>query len=229
MAHTFHIPVMGLGFTMDSPLKVAKYGIDSVVSIADDLLIEQMREAYCRNLKLPFEAITTKMEDYRANRITEYLNFVNKLTKESFEELKKSYSEKGEDLQKYIDLLPDFSDIKQKVIGFQKENMDVSKIWSWVKDNLTIGKIDVNIMTKLDKPNYKGKVQLPQKYNDAHAVLRGFANSNLHSSIVLSAGLNPRLYSYCENFEDFYPDENNYIKKKITNYTHLIFAKIQLS
>ena len=26
-AHTFHIPVMGTGFTIDTPLRVAKYGI----------------------------------------------------------------------------------------------------------------------------------------------------------------------------------------------------------
>jgi hypothetical protein len=120
MAHTFHIPVMGLGFTMDSPIKVAKYGIDSVVSIADDLLIEQMREAYFKNLKLPFEAITRKMEDFQANRITAYLNFVNDLTNESFEKLKKSLLEKGSELQKYIDLLPDVSNVKQNSLRFKK-------------------------------------------------------------------------------------------------------------
>ena len=37
--HSFHIPVMGLGFTIDTPLKVAHYGIDSVISIVDDDLI----------------------------------------------------------------------------------------------------------------------------------------------------------------------------------------------
>ena len=37
--HTFHIPVMGTAFTADTPLKVAQYGIDSVVSIVDDVLI----------------------------------------------------------------------------------------------------------------------------------------------------------------------------------------------
>jgi len=215
MAHTFHIPVMGLGFTMDSPIKVAKYGIDSVVSIADDILIEQMRETYCKNLKLPFEAITSKMEDYRANRITAYLNFVNDLTNQSFDDLKKSVLEKGTELQKYIDLLPDLSDIKQKIVEFQNNNVDTTKMWEWLKDNLSIGKIDVNIMTKLDKVNFIGKEALPQEFNDAHAALRGFAKSDLHSSIILSAGLNPRLYGYFENFEDFYPDANNYLKKKI--------------
>ncbi|CAN0603433.1 unnamed protein product, partial [Ectocarpus sp. 12 AP-2014] len=51
--------------------------------------------------------------------------------------------------------------------------------------------------------------------NDAHAALRGFANSKLASSVVLSAGMNPRLYAYIEQFEDFYPDSTGSIKKKI--------------
>ena len=55
-----------------------------------------------------------------------------------------------------------------------------------------------------------------QSYNDAHAALRGFANSSLESSLVLSAGMNPRLYSYLEEFDDFYPDKNGQLKKKIT-------------
>ena len=35
---------MGTGFTIDTPLNVAKYGISSVVSLVDDLLIEKMRK-----------------------------------------------------------------------------------------------------------------------------------------------------------------------------------------
>jgi hypothetical protein len=70
-------------------------------------------------------------------------------------------------------------------------------------------------MTKLDKVNSKDGVELPIEHNDAHAALRGFASSNLNSSLVLSAGMSPRLYSYIENFKDFFPDENGIIKKKI--------------
>jgi hypothetical protein len=70
-------------------------------------------------------------------------------------------------------------------------------------------------MTKLDKVNYKDGVELSVEHNDAHAALRGFANSNLTSSLVLSAGMSPRLYSYMENFKDFFPDVNGFIKKKI--------------
>ena len=32
--HTFHIPVMGLAYTVDSPVKVARFGISSVISIS---------------------------------------------------------------------------------------------------------------------------------------------------------------------------------------------------
>lgn len=41
--YSFHIPVMGNAFTIDSPLKVAHYGIDSVISLVDDILMEKMR------------------------------------------------------------------------------------------------------------------------------------------------------------------------------------------
>jgi len=78
-----------------------------------------------------------------------------------------------------------------------------------------MGSIDVNIMTKVDKENYiRGEV-LPVEFNDAHAALRGFANSILDSTLILSAGMNPRLYSYLEQFEDFFPDGSGKIKKKI--------------
>ena len=48
--HLFHIPVMGIGFTIDSPLKVAQYVIDSVVSLVDDILIEKLRKIYSDKL-----------------------------------------------------------------------------------------------------------------------------------------------------------------------------------
>jgi hypothetical protein len=70
-------------------------------------------------------------------------------------------------------------------------------------------------MTKVDKDNYENNVQLPIEFNDAHAALRGFVNSNLSSSVVLSAGMNPRLYSYLENFTDFLTDANGNFKKTI--------------
>ena len=83
-----------------------------------------------------------------------------------------------------------------------------------MKKTFQLGEIDVNIMTKVDKDNFNGNEQLPIEFNDAHAALRGFANSNLNSSVVLSAGMNPRLYSYFESFHDFFPDENGFLRKE---------------
>ncbi|UMB61883.1 hypothetical protein MHL31_06745 [Lutibacter sp. A80] len=213
--HSFHIPVMGLAFTLDSPIKVAQYGISSVISIVDDVIIEKMNEYYSKKFQLPYKEISTKVEDYRAKRITSYLNTVDTIVKHKFENLKKSFETKSSEFEKYMDLLPDFSELKQNFVNTIQNNPIKEEVHNWIQNNLKPGNIDVNIMTKLDKANFKGNEKLPTEFNDAHAALRGFANSNLESSIVLSAGMNPRLYSYFENFTDFFPDENGYLKKKI--------------
>lgn len=212
--HTFHIPVMGLSFTIDTPIKVAQYGISSVISIVDDILIEKMREIYSKKLDKPYKAITNKIDDFRAKRITAYLDMVDEIVKEKFEEVKNSIYTKGSELEKYMDLLPDFAELKRKFNQFTDAGQ-LEEFSKWASENLTAGSIDVNIMTKLDKDNYRGQEKLPIEYNDAHAALRGFAMSKLKSGIVFSAGMNPRLYSYCEQFEDFYPDQNGQLKKKI--------------
>ena len=46
--HSFHIPVMGIGFTIDTPLKVSQYGIDSVISLVDDIMIETLTQNVLR-------------------------------------------------------------------------------------------------------------------------------------------------------------------------------------
>jgi hypothetical protein len=213
--HTFHIPVMGIGYTIDSPLKVAQYGIDSVVSLVDDILLEKLRKVYSEKFELPYKEITTKIDDFRAKRITEYLNLLNDLTQKKFDELKNSTFEKGSELMEYFDMLPDSSSIKQEFKKFYDKVPNVQEIKTWLKDNLSLGNIDVNIMTKVDKENYIKGEKLPSEYNDAHAALRGFAESDLESSVILSAGMSPRLYGYMDRFDDFYPNKKGYIKKKI--------------
>ena len=213
--HNFHIPVMGIGFTVDTPVKVAHLGISSVISLLDDILIEKMREFYCNKFEIPYQEISNKVEDFRAKRITSYLNTLDKIVKDKFNELKNSASELGKEFEKYMELLPDISPIKQKFIEFQEDVHKKKEHLQWIISHLTTGDIDVNIMTKLDKSNYlNGEVQSVE-YNDAHAALRGFANSNLNSSVVLSAGMNPRLYAYFEKLNDFFPDENGFLKKRI--------------
>lgn len=214
-AHTFHIPVMGIGFTIDSPLKVSRFGIDSVISLVDDILLEKMRKMYCHEFKIPYDEITEKMEDFRAKRITSYLNLMNTLSENKFEEFKSIITETKKSVKEYFNTLSNVSSLKKQFINFTKNNFTLDEAKQWLKDNLTMGAIDVNIMTKVDKDNYIKNEKLPIEYNDAHAALRGFANSDVNSSVVLSAGMNPRLYAYLEQFKDFYPDENGNIKKKI--------------
>ncbi|MBC3756960.1 hypothetical protein H7U19_00995 [Hyunsoonleella sp. SJ7] len=214
-AHSFHIPVMGIGFTIDTPLKVAQYGMDSVISLVDDILLEKLRKMYSEKFEIPYQEITDKIDDFRAKRITSYLDLISDLADKKFESLKNMTAKKGDELLAYIHMLPENSKLKSEFKKLTSKGFNFSEIKTWASNNLVMGAIDVNIMTKVDKDNYKDKEKLPSEYNDAHAALRGFANSKLNSSVVLSAGMNPRLYSYMGQFDDFFPDENGSFKKRI--------------
>lgn len=206
---------MGIGYTIDTPLKVAHYGIDSVISLVDDILLERMREFYCQKLEIPYQEITEQMKDFRAKRITSYLNLINQIAKKKFEELISNAHEKKADLKEFLALLPARSEIRKKLSSMLRGNFYPGTLGKWIRENIPMGSIDVNIMTKVDKENFHQGEKLPAEYNDAHSALRGFALSDLESTLILSAGMNPRLYSYLEQFEDFYPDSNGTIKKKI--------------
>ncbi|MCM4167763.1 hypothetical protein KCTC52924_01434 [Arenibacter antarcticus] len=213
--HNFHIPVMGIGFTIDTPLKVSHLGIDSVISLVDDILLEKLRKMYAEKFELPYQEITDKLEDFRAKRITSYLNLIHDVAHQKFEALKNCSIEARKEISEYLGLLPDSSSLKREFEKLTSHDFNINEVRKWLKEHLTMGSIDVNIMTKVDKENFIKKVKLPTEFNDAHAALRGYANSKLCSSVILSAGMNPRLYSYMENFEDFYPDSTGFIKKKI--------------
>ena len=109
MSHTFHIPVLGLAYSVDTPVKVARYGISSVVSIVDDILIERMRQLYTEKRNETFIPIDLKEIDFRSKRITAYLNLIKKIVDEQFEDLKKQAFEKGSDIVRYFELLPNSS------------------------------------------------------------------------------------------------------------------------
>ena len=184
--HSFHIPVMGIGYTIDTPLKVSQYGMDSVIFISDDILLEKLRKMYCEKFLIPYQEISNKIEDFRAKRITSYLNLVNDLARQKFEEFKQVTLEKADEIKKYFSMLPDNSSIKQEFDRLTAKYFNLAEISNWINENLSMGSIDVNIMTKLDRENYRNNEQLPVEYNNAHAALRGYANSNLESSIVFS-------------------------------------------
>lgn len=213
--HSFHIPVMGLAYTIDSPIRVAQYGIDSVISIVDDELMEKMNAFYSKKFSLPYKEITAKMNDYRAERITAYLNTVDEIVKLKYEAFCNELTANKQALTNFIGMLPQKSEIKKGLQDLISGGI-TNAIKSFISQHLNPGAIDVNIMTKVDKTNFEKKEQLPVTYNDAHAALRGFANSSLSSSLVLSAGMNPSLYSYIATFKDFFPNQNGELKKKIT-------------
>jgi hypothetical protein len=206
---------MGTAFTADSALKVAHYGINTVIALADDVLLERLRKYYSGLNNFSYEEIKNNTKDYRADRITSYLNMVNKITLAKFDEFTTATKDKFEEVKKYFAMLPETSNVKKEFNNLIENSFSFEDLSLWLKDNLSIGSIDVNIMTKVDKTNYFKKEELPSEYNDAHAGLRGYANSDLSSSVIFSAGMNPRLYGYIAQFDDFFPDANGYIKKKI--------------
>ena len=53
------------------------------------------------------------------------------------------------------------------------------------------------------------------EFSDAQAALRGFAESRLESSVVLSAGMSKKLFASIAQFRDFYRDSKGELRKKI--------------
>jgi hypothetical protein len=216
--HSFHIPVLGLAFSVDTPIRVARYGISSVISIVDDILIEHMRKHYASLYEETYHPITVRDEDYRARRITAYLNLLQKIVQRQIAVLKTSAFEKGSELVKYFEMLPEESQLKalyhRMVHATDTEKQ--SALQHELRTNIVAGDIDVNIMTKLDKVNTgRNQEKLPAEFSDALASLRGFAESDLNSSVVLSAGLNSRLFSYLGQRKEFIPDEQGNLKKRV--------------
>jgi hypothetical protein len=215
--HSFHIPVMGLGYTVDSPLKVARFGISSVVSIMDDHLLEEMRRIYSRKGGIPYQYIDEKEEDCRAKRITAYLDFLHERVESQMAEMKSQPFGLGADIDKYFELLPSesplFNMYTEMLNAKGPQRMALEEL---LRNALQPGSIDVNIMTKVDKINSdKEGNELPREYSDALSALRGFALSKVEGAVVFSAGLNPALYSYAAQFRGFFPDQHGKIAKKI--------------
>ena len=215
-AHTFHIPVMGTGFTIDTLLMVAKYGISSVISLVDDILVEQMRKHHCSQLGEPYDEITDASEDPRAARITAYLDLLDKTIGEQVRELQSSPFEPGSEITRYYEMLPNvpLREAYEQMLN-TADPEEKTRRQAELRECALPGTTDVNIMTKLNRPTYRDGAQRPPEYNDALSALRGYANSTVSSGIVMSAGMNQQLYSYAAGFSDFFPTEEGVIKKKI--------------
>lgn len=216
--HNFHIPVMGTGHSIDTPIRVAHLGISSVISIVDDLLVERIRKHYAEKFGIPHFTIPRYIEDGRAKRITAYLEVVQEIVHSKMEANKKLPFFQDNNKAKYFELLPDTCSLKKayrKLLGMnagpERDSMEQE-----LTDKMVPGSIGVNIMVKLDKFNFnKQGTPLSEEFSDAKASLRGYANSSLNSVIVFSAGINQSLFGYMTRFKDFYRNATGEIRKKI--------------
>jgi hypothetical protein len=210
--HTFHIPVMGTGFTIDTPLKVARYGISSVISLVDDKLISQMH----KQLGGADESVADRAEDSRARRITAYLNLLDDGVRTQMERLRSSLFEAGSEITRYFEMLPDspLKTLYQRMLD-ARDLVEKADLQAELRRRVVPGAIDVNIMTKLDRDRFRDGQMLPPQFSDAMSALRGYAQSKVRSSLILSAGMNQKLFAYLAEFPDFFPDDVGELKKKI--------------
>jgi hypothetical protein len=214
--HSFHIPIMGTAFTIDTPLKVARYGISSVLSLVDDGLIEQMRRYHCEQAGEPYQQIGEREEDARARRVTAYLDLLDRLVARQVEELRAAPFEPGSDITRYFELLPESPARREYQRLLETHDpAERAALEAELREWVVPGRIDVNVMTKVDADVTRTGEALPPGQSHALAALRGFARSCVRGAVVLSAGLNPRLFSYAAEFDDFFPDENGEIRKEI--------------
>jgi len=145
MKHAFHIPVLGLAFSIDSPLKVAQFGISSVLSVVDDELIERVRHYYAQAHQIPYLAIGKHDEDARANRITAYLNLVHDLVGQQIQRLKNETFNLSSDLTKYFELLADKNPLK---LAYQRmlqstDQSNKQRLEQELREAVEAGSIDI--------------------------------------------------------------------------------------
>ena len=215
--HSFYIPVMGTGFTLDTPIHVARYGLSSVVSLVDDVLMETVRRHYCDIYSRPYIPISSAEEDARARRVSAYLDLTDDIVAEQIAAMKTQELIPGTDAFTFFDLLPESSAIKNRFRLFlgmrnsdQKRALEIELL-----NEIRAGDICANIMTKVDKDNYSGSVPLSAEHSDASSALRGFARSKGKTGLIFSAGLNKRLFSYLEHFDCFFPENEMAPRKEI--------------
>lgn len=216
--HQFHIPVMGTGHSIDTPIRVAPFGIDSVISIVDDLLVERIRKHYSTEYNIPFTQIARNAVDGRARRITAYLDLVQEIVQTRFDDILNSTFADDSPKTKFFAMLPDVSPAKAlwKKMLEEADTAVRTGIQETLNQLMKPGSIDVNIMSKVDfLANDESGQPMSAEFSDACAALRGYAESVVESAVVLSAGFNPRLYGYISNFPQFYRDASGHLKKKI--------------
>jgi hypothetical protein len=177
-----------------------------------------MRKRHSQLNNEPYSPISVREHDYRARRITAYLNLVGRLVERQTSALKSSAFEKGSEITKFFEMLPGLSPVKSLYNRMLRtaDNSMRALMEDELRSHVVAGDIDVNVMTKVDKKNVgRNNEPLPYEFSDAVAAMRGFLKSDLSSSVVLSAGLNSRLFAYMSECAEFLPDSEGGLKKKV--------------
>jgi hypothetical protein len=200
MVHKIHIPVMGICYTADTPIRVAHLGITSVISLVDDGLLEEYRMAYAERLGLDLGSPQTT----RIGRIRSYLDFVADEVDRKFSRLCAGRFDGGSDKDLYFLMLPLDSRLRVEYDGiFAKTGLARIAAEAALTEKMEPGEIQANIMVGLNHEEA------------AFDAVRGFAASKVKGSLVLSAGVNLSVFEEIAKCKDFYRTGTALPKKKI--------------
>lgn len=200
MVHKIHIPVMGICYTADTPVRVAHLGITSVISLVDDGLLEEYRMAYAERLGLDLGSPQTT----RIGRIRSYLDFIADEVERKFTRLCACRFDGGSDKDLYFLMLPLDSRLRVEYDGiFAKTGLARIAAEAALTEKMEPGEIQANIMVGLNHEEA------------AFDAVRGFAASKVAGALVLSAGVNLSVFEEIAKCKDFYRTGTRPPKKKI--------------
>ena len=200
MVHKIHIPVMGICYTADTPIRVAHLGITSVISLVDDGLLEEYRMAYAERLGLDLGSPQTT----RIGRIRSYLDFIADEVERKFTRLCACRFDGGSDKDLYFLMLPLDSRLRVEYDGiFAKTGLARIAAEAALTEKMEPGEIQANIMVGLNHEEA------------AFDAVRGFAASKVAGALVLSAGVNLSVFEEIAKCKDFYRTGTRPPKKKI--------------
>lgn len=206
---------MGTGFTIDTPVRVARYGIHSVMQM-DDILTEQMRRAICAEFGEPYEPIAGTDADSRPARLIAYYDTIDRLARAQQASMRAQAFDPGTDLTRYFELLPPGPTRARYLEMRASVNPDARAARAReLRGELVLGRLDVNVMTKLDRDRYRGATKLASEWSDASTGLRAFVASSARGAVVFSAGMNPRPYTYAGTFDAFRPGADGALAKEV--------------
>ena len=149
-----------------------------MLSLVDDVMIEQMRRFHCQREGEPYTEIAAREEDARARRITAYLDLLDRLVGRQVAALRASPFEPGSEITRYYELLPDgplAQEYREMLAAGDRRR--TPRAPERLRAQAAPGGIDVNIMAKGDRDIYRDGEKLAPQFSDASAALRGFAQS----------------------------------------------------